>query len=154
MLVTLSIAANSVAQELLFRGYMLQTIEAHSNRALAVAVSAVLFMAAHGGALLAAGIIPAANLLVAGILLGIAFTVARNLWLPIGLHFGWNFLQGPGLGLPVSGQDIHGGVALMQTTLTGPPAITEIVPLTHPRKRATSSHHPRMLPVVRMEDGS
>ena len=39
---------------------------------------------------------------------GMAFILARSLWLPIGLHFAWNFTQGPLLGFPVSGMDAGG----------------------------------------------
>lgn len=38
-----------------------------------------------------------------GVMYGIAFLGGRNIWLPAGLHFGWNFFQGPVLGFPVSG---------------------------------------------------
>ncbi len=29
-----------------------------------------------------------------GLMYGIAFLGGRNIWLPVGLHFGWNFFQG------------------------------------------------------------
>lgn len=38
-----------------------------------------------------------------GLMYGIAFIGGRNLWLPVGMHFGWNFVQGVVLGFPVSG---------------------------------------------------
>ncbi|HMQ30492.1 MAG TPA: CPBP family intramembrane metalloprotease [Chloroflexaceae bacterium] len=38
-----------------------------------------------------------------GLMYGIAFIGGRNLWMPVGMHFGWNFVQGPVLGFPVSG---------------------------------------------------
>jgi membrane protease YdiL (CAAX protease family) len=38
-----------------------------------------------------------------GLMYGIAFIGGRNLWLPIGMHFGWNFVQGSVFGFPVSG---------------------------------------------------
>jgi len=44
-----------------------------------------------------------------GLMYGIAFLGGRNVWLPLGLHFGWNFVQGPLLGFPVSGLD-QGGI--------------------------------------------
>ena len=44
--------------------------------------------------------------------------------LPVALHFARNALQGPTLGLPVSGQQIHAGVTLTRSALTGPPAVT------------------------------
>ena len=38
-----------------------------------------------------------------GIPLAAAYLRTRALWMPIGIHFAWNFLQGFTLGLPVSG---------------------------------------------------
>jgi membrane protease YdiL (CAAX protease family) len=39
----------------------------------------------------------------AGILLGLAYTVTGRLWLPIGIHTGWNFAEGTIFGTGVSG---------------------------------------------------
>ena len=41
----------------------------------------------------------------AGSLLGAAYAYNKNLWLPIGIHWIWNYTQGNILGLPVSGED-------------------------------------------------
>lgn len=43
-----------------------------------------------------------------GVMYGMAFLLSGSLWLPIGLHFAWNFVQGPVLGFPVSGLDSGG----------------------------------------------
>jgi hypothetical protein len=53
----------------------------------------------------------------AGMLLGGAYMLARNLWLPMGLHAAWNFTQGFIFDVPVSGHDMHG---LVQAKLSGP----------------------------------
>lgn len=50
-----------------------------------------------------------------GIMYGIAFLGGRNIWLPVGLHFGWNFFQGPVLGFPVSGEAYTGLIAQATT---------------------------------------
>lgn len=42
----------------------------------------------------------------AGILLGISYIYTKNLWFPIGLHFGWNFFQSL-FGFNVSGEDFY-----------------------------------------------
>lgn len=47
----------------------------------------------------------ALNTFEAGILFRVAYVVSRNLWLPIAIHFAWNFMLGPVLGLSVSGQN-------------------------------------------------
>lgn len=38
-----------------------------------------------------------------GLMYGIAFAAGRNIWLPIGMHGAWNFVQGTVLGFGVSG---------------------------------------------------
>ncbi len=38
-----------------------------------------------------------------GLMYGIAFMGGRNIWLPVGMHFAWNYVQGPLLGFNVSG---------------------------------------------------
>ncbi len=93
---------NTVTQEVLTRSYIFQTIRSHTNVTTAVIASATLFMAYHAGAYHGAWL-PAFNVFAAGILFGLAYLLTDNLWLPIGIHFIWNFLVGPVLGLSVSG---------------------------------------------------
>nr|WP_141810786.1 CPBP family intramembrane glutamic endopeptidase [Nocardia bhagyanarayanae] len=38
-----------------------------------------------------------------GTLTAAAYVATRSLWLPIGLHFGWNFIQAGVFGVTVSG---------------------------------------------------
>ncbi len=47
---------------------------------------------------------------------GYAFIRTEKLWLPIGLHFSWNFFQGFVFGFPVSGYVI---VGFFETTISG-----------------------------------
>ena len=93
---------NTVAQEVLARSYVFQTIESNTNSTVAVIVSAILFMLYHAGPYQGAWL-PAFNVFAAGILFGVAYLLTGNLWLPIGIHFIWNLLLGPVLGLSVSG---------------------------------------------------
>ena len=58
----------------------------------------------------------------AGIWLAAAYAVTRQLWLPIGLHLGWNFAQGSIFGTAVSGHDI--GPSLIQGRLVGSAILT------------------------------
>jgi CAAX protease family protein len=116
-----AILANTVTQEVLVRGYIQQAIQLQFGSVSAVILSAVVFTLLHIGAIKGA-VVPTANLFAAGILLGIAYAVTRNLWLPIALHFGWNFLQGPVLGLTVSGQSVDSGWRVFR--LEGPPIFT------------------------------
>jgi len=118
----LLVLVNSITQEVLVRGYILQTIERSFGGPTAVVISSLLFTGLHAGALVEGGVLAGFNLFAAGLLLGVAFTTTRNLWLPIGLHFSWNLLQGPVLGVAVSGQALDGGWKLVR--LDGPSVFT------------------------------
>ena len=50
-------------------------------------------------------------------MLAAAYVLTRRLWLPIGIHAGWNFTQGGIFGVSVSG---HPSGGLLDGTLTGP----------------------------------
>jgi uncharacterized protein len=113
---------NTVAQEVLARSYIFQTIRSQTNATVAVIVTAILFMAYHAGAYHGSWL-PACNVFAAGILFGMAYQLTGNLWLPMGIHFIWNFLVGPVLGLSVSGNtQLRGGWQLL--TLQGPDWLT------------------------------
>lgn len=113
---------NSVTQEVLVRGYVLQTIETQFSVRGALIASSVIFAMLHSAAMIQGGILPAVNLFLAGVLLGLAYVSTRKLWLPIALHFSWNFLQGPVLGIAVSGEALDSGVQVLD--LTGPRLFT------------------------------
>jgi uncharacterized protein len=93
---------NTVTQEVLARSYIFQTIRSQTNVTVAVIATAFLFMAYHAGAYHGSWL-PPFNVFLAGILFGMAYQLTGNLWLPIGIHFAWNFLISPVLGLAVSG---------------------------------------------------
>ena len=120
-LAALAMIANTVTQEVMVRGYVQQTIQRQFGVLSGVIISALFFLVLHLGAIQGA-ILPAISLFAAGILLGACYAVSGNLWLPIALHFGWNFLQGPVLGETVSGQSLDAGWRLFH--LAGPPLMT------------------------------
>ena len=41
-----------------------------------------------------------------GLMYGVAFLGSGRIWLPLGLHFAWNFVQSPILGFPFLGKEI------------------------------------------------
>lgn len=69
---------------------------------LAIAISAAAFGYAHFNNPGATAITMFGNGL-GGLMYGVAFLGGRNIWLPVGVHFGWNFFQGAIFGFPVSG---------------------------------------------------
>jgi membrane protease YdiL (CAAX protease family) len=89
-------------EEILIRGYVLTNLMDSMNKYTALATSAVIFLLMHlsNDNL---SLIPLVNLFLAGIMLGIYTIHKGSLWFPIGMHFSWNFFQGPILGFSVSG---------------------------------------------------
>ena len=89
-------------EEVLFRGYLLQTFIEGAGRIISVSVLSMIFGLIHylnpNGSLL--GVI---NTGLAGILLSVAYVKTRSLWLPSFIHFSWNFSLGYIFGFPVSG---------------------------------------------------
>ncbi len=100
LFVLLAVAA--VDEELAFRGYPFQRLVDSGGPIAAVAAVSVLFGVAHLGNPFHTWI-STANTIVVGILLAICYLRTRALWLPIGIHFAWNYFQGYVLGFPVSG---------------------------------------------------
>lgn len=103
-------------EEMLFRSALLGgllVILPHRSAWVAVAASAVVFGALHA-------LNPHASYLsvlgstVGGISYGIAFAGTERIWLPFGLHFGWNYAIGPLFGFPISGGMVKSGTFVHQ----------------------------------------
>jgi membrane protease YdiL (CAAX protease family) len=109
-------------EELLFRGVLFRLIEEWSGTWVALAVSAAVFGLVHSANSGATWVSTLAIALEAGVLLAAAFIVARNLWFPIGLHFAWNFAEGPIFGTQVSGHAF--GASALTAHLSGPTLLT------------------------------
>ena len=103
-------------EELLSRGYHLQTIASGTNLFWGVIISSAVFGLLHL-ANPSASWVSTAGIFFAGIFLAYGYIRTRQLWLPIGLHIGWNFCEGVVFGFPVSGLDIY---ALTRIEVTGP----------------------------------
>lgn len=118
----------AVSEETLFRGYLFQTLEGRWGSGAALAASSLLFGLAHLGNP-APGVTPLERLagplficLEAGLPFGAAYLLTRRLWLPIGIHWGWDYLEGPIYGCPDSGT--HDPHALLQANFSGPSWMT------------------------------
>jgi membrane protease YdiL (CAAX protease family) len=64
------------------------------------------------------------NTALAGIWLAIAYWRTRSLWLPLGLHWSWNWAMGSVLGLPVSGITALTRAPLVRAADAGPAWLT------------------------------
>lgn len=98
----------AVLEEVLFRGVLFRLLEKILGTWLALILSTVLFGLAH----LANPGASAMTLSCLGVLsvcLTLAFLVTRRLWLCIGMHWAWNFVQGGIFSLPVSGTQVWPG---------------------------------------------
>ena len=103
-----SLAVMALGEELLFRGFMLSGLmHILKNKYIAVWITAILFGLAHAGNPNATIVSIVSNGL-GGVMYAIAFIESNSIWLPFGLHFAWNFFQGPIFGFPVSGIDFGG----------------------------------------------
>jgi membrane protease YdiL (CAAX protease family) len=92
----------ALAEESLFRGYPLQTLSRAGLVWLAVLLTSVPFAIIHLGNPNATAF-SSINTGLAGIWLAAAYLRTRSLWLPLGVHWAWNWAQASILGLPVSG---------------------------------------------------
>jgi uncharacterized protein len=113
--------AAAVGEEIVFRGVLYRRLEERLGTTIALVVSAAAFGLVHRGNPGASWASTLAIALESGVLLALAYAATRNLWLPIGLHFGWNFTEGGIFGAAVSGGRNSG---LINVSLTGPPLIT------------------------------
>ena len=96
----------ALAEEAMFRGYPLQTLARARLAWLGVLLTLALFGAVH---LDNPNVVPGvtfANTALAGLWLAVAYLRTRSLWLPLGVHWAWNWALGSFFGLPVSGLNL------------------------------------------------
>jgi len=105
----------AIYEEVLFRSLLLSglVVVLGGRKWLAILISAAVFGVAHLSSPGASPVSAFGNAL-GGIIYGMAFLGGKNIWLGLGLHFSWNFSQGPILGFPVSGQTMFGGLITQQ----------------------------------------
>jgi membrane protease YdiL (CAAX protease family) len=115
-------AAAAVREELLFRGILFRVIEERTGTWIALALTGTLFGLSHlfnphaslWGAIAIA--------IEAGGMLGAAYAATRKLWVPIGLHFGWNFAASGIFSTDVSGTDTQKGI--LDSAISGSQLVT------------------------------
>jgi CAAX protease family protein len=111
----------AVSEEVLIRGVFFRILEERLGSWLSLALTAALFGGLHAfntGATVTSSVAVA---LEAGVLLAAVYMYSRRLWMPIGLHAGWNFTEGGIFGASVSGHDGHG---MLASRFHGPDLLT------------------------------
>jgi membrane protease YdiL (CAAX protease family) len=115
-------AAAAVTEELLFRGVLFRVVEERIGTWLALLATGLVFGLIHllnpDASLWGATAIAVE----AGFMLAACYAATRNLWVPIGLHFGWNFAEGGIFSVVVSGDGASKG--LLDAGMSGPALLT------------------------------
>ena len=114
--------AVAVGEEMIFRGVIFRWIDERWNTWVALLISAILFGWMHISNDNATWWSSLAIAVEAGLLLGAAYKWSGSLWVPIGIHWAWNYTQGNIFGLAVSGSDA--GETMLTTIVNGPDIIT------------------------------
>ena len=107
-------------EEINYRGYILQNLIEGVGVAPALVISSVYFGLIH---LLNPNpnALALTSLALGGLLMGMGYWATQSLWLPIGMHIGWNWFEGSIYGFPVSGFPRPG---LLELCMTGPDWLT------------------------------
>jgi len=108
-------------EELLFRLILFRLTEELAGSWAALALQALLFGFAHMANHNATVFTSCAVAVIGGLVYTAAFMATRRLWLPLGLHWGWNFLQSGVFGMPNSGTAYRG---LFLPEISGPAWLT------------------------------
>lgn len=115
-------AAVAVGEELMYRGVLFRIIEGWTGTWVALTATSLLFGLAHlvnPNATLWGALVIAIE---AGGLLTAAYVATRKLWVPIGLHLGWNVAGSAIFSTEVSGNNTPQG--LLDASTSGPMLIT------------------------------
>lgn len=115
-------AVGAFGEELLFRGYIFQTLIEGTNPLAGMLIMSAIFGAAHV-ANANSSVLGVVNIMLAGAWLSIAYLRTRTLWLPFALHFAWNYLEGTVFSFPVSG-GVMAEYSLFRLVQRGPEWLT------------------------------
>ena len=94
----------AIFEETLLRGIIFRIVEEKLGSYISLAISAIIFGAAH---LLNpdSTVISSICIGIVGFMFGAAYIFSRSLWLPIAIHFSWNFIQSGIFGAITSGNE-------------------------------------------------
>lgn len=105
-----SLSIVAISEEIIFRGIIFRMIESRFNTVAAFVISSLIFGFTH---LVTVDLWTAVAISAeAGFMLAAAYKLHHNLWLPIGIHWAWNFVSGTVLGFEVSGNLPESGLII------------------------------------------
>ncbi len=110
-----------IVEEILSRGIIFRIVEEGAGTWWSLLASALIFGFLHIMNDHATVFSCISIALTAGVILGMLYVITRQLWIPIGLHIGWNFTLGGIYGAPVSGT---AGDGLLNGSFSGPEWLT------------------------------
>ena len=110
-----------VVEEILSRGIIFRIAEEGLGTWWSILLSALIFGFMHIWNPNATVFSSLSIALTAGVILAMLYVITRQLWVPIGMHIGWNFTLGGIYGAPVSGGE-PGGIAVSH--FSGPEWLT------------------------------
>ena len=123
MIIPLTVAFTvAIFEEILIRGIIFRIVEEKLGSYISLILSAIIFGALHLMNKESSFISAACIAVEGGLLLGAAYIYSRNLWLPIAIHFAWNFMQSGIFGAITSGNEKTN--SLLSTQITGSKLIT------------------------------
>ena len=111
----------AIFEETLLRGIIFRIVEEKLGSYISLLISAIIFGAAH---LLNpdSSVISSICIGIVGFMFGASYIFSRSLWLPIAIHFSWNFVQSGIFGAITSGNEKTS--SLFSTKISGAEFIT------------------------------
>jgi membrane protease YdiL (CAAX protease family) len=110
-----------IVEEILSRGVIFRIAEEGIGTWWSILLSAFIFGFMHIWNPNATVFSSVSIALTAGVILAMLYVITRQLWIPIGLHIGWNFTLGGIYGAPVSGGEPDG---ILAAVFSGPEWLT------------------------------
>lgn len=114
--------SSAIFEEILLRGIIFRITEEKLGSVWALLISSSIFGFAHLANENSTVFSAIAIAIEAGVILGAAFIYSKNLWLPIFIHFAWNFSEGGIYGAIISGNNLK--KSLISCQIKGPELLT------------------------------